>query len=115
VANPTDVSEPQKDKPGYYLDLNADASLQTLTNFRISGFTYSVYCPVLYRSENTMLRKPHLFPCTGEDTLLGPSERVNLNHSRQYPLSPEDGNKSSFGNVVFPKLFESKKNSNLRC
>jgi hypothetical protein len=41
----------------------------------------------------------------GAPTLLGPLERANLNHwtqeSRCLPPSPEDGNRSSFRNVVF--------------
>jgi hypothetical protein len=48
--------------------------------------------------KNTTLRKLILFPSSGEGKkpiLLGPLERASLHHS------PEDGNRSSFRNVMF--------------
>jgi hypothetical protein len=59
--------------------------------------------------ENTTFQKLDLFPSSGEvretPILLGPLERANLNHwinrvDVSLP-SPEDGNKSSFRNIMF--------------
>jgi hypothetical protein len=58
---------------------------------RITGFLDFFHCPVFYKIENTTFQKLDLFPSSGKGDQL----------SRCLPPSPEDGNRSSFRNVVF--------------
>jgi hypothetical protein len=88
--------------------------LEVLT---ITGFLDFAYRPEFQILENTMFRKLDLFPPSDEGrdttTLLGPLERANLNHwttgsnraGVSFP-SPEDGNTSSFPEVVFSSYLE---------
>jgi hypothetical protein len=50
--------------------------------------------------ENTTFRKLDLFPSSGE----GGGKRHLLSWAPSRPPSPEDGNRSSFRNVVFSRI-----------
>jgi hypothetical protein len=72
--------------------------------------------------KNTTFRKLDLFPSSGEGgqktpTQLGPSERANLNHwvGVFSPSSPEEGNRSSFRNVVFFGILDDGKSPEKFC
>jgi hypothetical protein len=63
---------------------------------RITGFLDFFHRPIFYRVENTTFRKLDLFPSSGE----GREDTYSVGPLRANP-SPEDGNRSSFRNVVF--------------
>jgi hypothetical protein len=52
--------------------------------FRINGFFKSLHLPMVWKLENTILRKLDLLPSSGEGgktlSQLVPLERANLNH-----------------------------------
>jgi hypothetical protein len=77
VANPTDVSDPQgisRDITSIWTPMLPSERFPT---FRITGFIDFVHRPALYKSENTMLRKPRLFRARGRgDTQLVPQKEL---------------------------------------
>jgi hypothetical protein len=94
-------------QPEYHMLCDGTETL-TILNYRIiivqNSQNFSGLFPSSCIPKNMTFRKLDLFPSSGEGgektpTQLGPLERANLSHSS--PPSPEDGNRSSFRNVVF--------------